>query len=48
VTLADGALSFVRPGTEWKTVTLKLSSPSAFRVDENFYVDLKDVTAVGR
>jgi aminopeptidase N len=43
VTLADGMLSFVRPTTEWKTATLNLSSPSAFRVDENFYVDVKEL-----
>jgi aminopeptidase N len=45
VALNDGSLSFIRPTTEWKTATLKLSSPSAFRVDENFYVEVKDVSA---
>jgi hypothetical protein len=44
VTLADGGLSFIRPTAAWKTATLKLSSPSAFRVDQNFYVDVKDLS----
>ncbi len=45
VMLADGTFSVVRPITDWKTATLKLSSPTAFRVDPNYYVEVKDVAA---
>jgi aminopeptidase N len=44
VSLSDAGLSFIRPGAEWKTATLKLSSPSAFRVDQNYFVEVKDVS----
>ena len=43
VTLADSTYSLIRPTAEWKTATVTLSSPSAFKVDRNYYVDVKDV-----
>jgi len=47
VTLADSAYSMIRPTTEWKTATLRLSSPATFRVDPNFYVMAKDAASPG-
>jgi aminopeptidase N len=48
VTLTPDRYSIIRPGAEWKTATLRLSSPAAFRVDRNFYVEVKDVAAPAR
>jgi aminopeptidase N len=47
-TLADGQLSVLRPTERWQTAQLRLSSPAAFRVDENFYVEPKNVGAAAR
>ena len=47
VTLADGAFETIRPTEAWKTAQLRLSSPGAFRVDENFYVTARNVGAAG-
>ena len=33
----------IRPTESWKTAPVKLSRPEDFRVDENFYVNAKDV-----
>jgi len=38
VTLAPGSYQTIRPTTEWRTASTTLPGPSAFRVDENFYV----------
>ena len=38
VTLADGVLSTLHPTERWQQARVSLSSPAAFRVDENFYV----------
>jgi aminopeptidase N len=43
VSLTDGAMSFIRPTGTWKTATLHLKSPETFHVDENFYVNTRDV-----
>ena len=47
-TLADGQLTVLRPTERWKTAQLRLTSPAAFRVDENFYVEPKNVGAAAR
>jgi aminopeptidase N len=41
----DGTnFTLLRPSEQWKTVRVKLSSPDAFKVDENFYVVPKNVS----
>ena len=47
VTVADGEFRAIRPTERWQTAPLRLSSPAAFRVDENFYVVPRDVGAAG-
>ena len=47
VTLADGRFETIRPTAAWQTARVTLSSPSAFRVDENFYVESRRVTGGG-
>lgn len=43
VTLSDGgAFETIRPTTEWQTVPLRLSNPAGFRVDPNFYVEVRN------
>lgn len=46
VTTADSTFTFIKPTESWKTTRVKLSAPSAFKVDENFYVTAKDVSEV--
>jgi aminopeptidase N len=43
VTTSPGRLSWLRPTPSWKTTTVKLDRPEDFHVDENFYVDVKDL-----
>ncbi len=43
VSLADSTMSFVYPTETWKTAALKLTSPTSFHVDENFYVLSRDM-----
>ncbi len=43
VTTSTGSYSWVRPTEKWKTMAVKLSRPEDFRVDENFYVNAKDL-----
>jgi aminopeptidase N len=43
VTTSPGRLSWIRPTESWKTATVKLDRPEDFHVDENFYVDVKDL-----
>jgi aminopeptidase N len=38
VRLSGSKFSTIRPTESWQTATLRLSSPSDFAVDENFYV----------
>ncbi|HEX2203612.1 MAG TPA: M1 family metallopeptidase [Longimicrobium sp.] len=47
-TLRDGAFETLRPTERWQTARASLSSPAAFRVDENFYVEVRDVGAAAR
>lgn len=43
VSLSNGATSFVYPTEMWKTAKLSLTAPESFHVDENFYVNSRDV-----
>jgi len=43
VTTSTGSYSWIKPTETWKTVAAKLSRPEDFRVDENFYVNAKDL-----
>jgi aminopeptidase N len=43
VSLSNGATSFVYPTETWKTAKLSLTAPESFHVDENFYVNSRDV-----
>ena len=45
VTLARDTFSTIRPTTAWQTARLTLPNAGAFRVDPNFYVDVKNVGA---
>ena len=38
VTLADSGMAVIRPTEQWQQLTLHMSDPNAFRVDENYYV----------
>jgi aminopeptidase N len=46
VTTADSSYAFIKPTAAWKTMRVSLSSPAAFKVDENFYVTAKDMSEV--
>lgn len=43
VTLSDGGFSLIFPSEKWTSVALRLSDPSSFRVDPNFYVESREV-----
>ena len=43
VTTSTGSFLWIRPTEKWKTMAVKLSRPEDFRVDENFYVNAKDL-----
>jgi len=43
VTTSPGTYSWIRPTETWKTMEVKLSRPEDFLVDENFYVNAKDL-----
>jgi aminopeptidase N len=43
ITTSPGRLSWIRPTESWKATTVKLDRPEDFHVDENFYVDVKDL-----
>ena len=43
ITTSPGRLGWIRPTETWKTTTVKLDRPGDFHVDENFYVDVKDL-----
>ncbi len=45
VTTRDSTYTLIRPTEQWKAMAVHLSAPSAFKVDENFYVTAKDVGA---
>ena len=44
-TLSDDTYTLLRPAEAWQTTPLALTSPEAFRVDENFYVEARNVGA---
>ncbi|HVB04524.1 MAG TPA: M1 family metallopeptidase [Chitinophagaceae bacterium] len=39
--LKDSVYSFIYPTTVWKTSSIKLTDPDDFRIDRNFYVQVK-------
>ncbi|MFL5595539.1 MAG: M1 family metallopeptidase [Gemmatimonadaceae bacterium] len=43
VTTSTNSYAWIRPTRTWKAMAVKLSRPEDFRVDENFYVNAKDV-----
>ena len=43
VTTSTAGYSWIRPTQSWKARVVKLSRPEDFRVDENFYVNAKDL-----
>jgi hypothetical protein len=43
VTTSPGSYSWIRPTEAWKTMAVELSRPEDFRVDENFYINAKDI-----
>jgi aminopeptidase N len=43
VATAPDTFSWIKPTQQWKTMTVRLSRPEDFRVDQNFYVFAKDV-----
>jgi aminopeptidase N len=42
-TSSAGTYSWIRPTGTWKTMAVTLTRPEDFRIDENFYVNAKDV-----
>jgi aminopeptidase N len=44
VTLAGGDFTLIHPTEQWQAAVLALASPGAFRVDPNFYVEVRNVT----
>jgi hypothetical protein len=43
VATSPGVLNWIKPTESWKTTTLRLTRPEDFHVDENFYVNVKDL-----
>ena len=43
VTTSPGMYGWIRPSEIWQTTTVKLTRPEDFRVDENFYVNARDL-----
>ena len=43
VTTSPGRYSWIRPTEIWQTTTVELNRPEDFRVDENFYVNARDL-----
>jgi aminopeptidase N len=43
VTTSTGRLGWIRPTETWKSSAVKLSRPEDFRVDQNFYVNARDI-----
>lgn len=44
VTLAGSEFTLIHPTEQWQTKAVSLPSAAAFRVDPNFYVDVRNVT----
>jgi aminopeptidase N len=43
VSLTDNGTTFIHPSETWKTAKLQLKSPDTFHVDENFYVNTRNM-----
>ncbi len=43
ITTSTGTYSWIRPTEKWKTIAVKLNRPEDLHVDENFYVNAKDL-----
>lgn len=43
VTLTDGGYRFIYPGRNWQSTGITLSDPKNFKVDPNFYVNVKEI-----
>lgn len=43
VMLADNKYSFIKPTETWKILPVHLTSPDDFKVDDNFYIEVKKV-----
>jgi aminopeptidase N len=43
VTTSTGRYAWIRPTERWKTTAVRLDRPEDFSVDENFYVNARDV-----
>jgi hypothetical protein len=43
VSLTDSGTAFIHPTETWKTAPLALKSPASFHVDENFYVNSRNM-----
>lgn len=43
VTTSTGRYSWIRPTARWKSTAVRLSRPEDFNVDENFFINAKDV-----
>ena len=41
VTTAPSTMTFIRPTEQWQTMEIRLSNPADFKVDENFYVEVR-------
>jgi aminopeptidase N len=48
VALSDSGYETIRPTASWQTVRLRLSNPASFKVDENYYVEPRNVGTAGR
>ncbi|HYJ78714.1 MAG TPA: M1 family metallopeptidase [Longimicrobiaceae bacterium] len=45
VTLSDSGYALIRPTQSWQSAPATLDDPASFRVDENFYVEARNVGA---
>jgi len=43
VTLTDDGFSVIRPTEEWQEADLRLTDPSTFRVDPDYYVEVRSL-----
>ncbi|SFM94707.1 Peptidase family M1 [Chitinophaga sp. YR627] len=43
VTLTDNGYTFIYPGRNWQSMTMTLSDRKKFKVDPNFYINVKEI-----
>ncbi|ACU61501.1 M1 family metallopeptidase [Chitinophaga pinensis] len=43
VTLTDNGYTFIYPGRNWQSMTMTLSDRKQFKVDPNFYINVKEI-----